>query len=174
MSRPFNRSHRAHSGGGSGSGENSAPLKAQGLEPLSALLPVASSGPAPTAAVPAPSPPQPLGPLPRNRPEARPAAARDVRRAGPRLRSAAPPRALRAAGDRAPTRAPHPAGSPAPPRRSSGVYAAGRAPGRPGAGAGPAPSPPRPRPVGDATLSCPRPAALEPGHRVGEGPGFPP
>lgn len=39
MSRPFNRSHRAHSGGGSGGGgsgggENPAPLKARGLEPL--------------------------------------------------------------------------------------------------------------------------------------------
>lgn len=70
MSRPFNRSHRAHSGGGSGGGEKPARLKARGLERLPALLPLASSGPAPIAAVPAPSPPQPLGPQPRNRPEA--------------------------------------------------------------------------------------------------------
>lgn len=170
MSRPLNRSHRAHSGG-PGSGENS--VSAEGPRPGAALR-APSTSPAPASphrsgpgALPSPA----AVPLPGTAPEARPAAARGVRRAGPRLRSAAHPRS--SSGGRSASPAPHPAGSPAPPRRSSGVYAAGRAPVVTWkAGQAPAPSPPRPRPRRHATLPCPRPAALEPGHRAGEGPGF--
>ena len=71
MPRPFNSSHSAHPGGGSGGRVDRALLKARGLGPLPALLPLPSSGPAPIAAVPAPSPPRPLGPQPRNPPRGR-------------------------------------------------------------------------------------------------------
>jgi len=176
MSRPFNRSHRAHSGGGSGGGgsgggENPAPLKARGLEPLPALLHSPVPGRPPTQRSRRPPLPSRWGRIPgtapRRDPPRRGACGGQGPACGVQLHLA--PFERRAIGP--------PSARPIQPahllRRAAPAVFTGRAPGRPGAGAGPAPGPPRPRPAGDATLPGPCPASLEPGHRVGEGPGFP-